>query len=113
VNETTHEINGKYRSIKFDGKSVTITLATGTALLPGELRNRFRLSQIQAIEHKPPTWGAQGKVTFRLSGYAPGVTRVNPMVMASDLPPNVFPYPKKDRAEVEALVEAIEEAMYD
>jgi hypothetical protein len=111
VDTEVHEITGKYRSIRFDGKSVAITVLTGSWVSRSEVKNRFRVSSIQAIEKKPPTWSEQGTVNFRISGETPDLTGPQP-AMGSNLPTNFFPYSKKQGAEVDALVDAIEDAMF-
>lgn len=114
MTETPIEVGapGAHRRIMFDGKSVTITIVTGGWASRGELKNRFRIDRIQAIENKRPArLDPTGMLTFRLSGESPELPRQMP-AMSSKAPSNQFPYSKQSAAEIEALVEAIEDAMY-
>ncbi|RSM60600.1 hypothetical protein DMH03_17785 [Amycolatopsis sp. WAC 01376] len=108
-----HEILGKYRSIKFDGKAVTITIVTGSWVSRAELVHRFRLRKIQAIEvRRPSRLDPGGMLTFRLSGEPPDLPSIMP-AMSSKAPTNAFWFSKENLPQIEALVEAIEDALDD
>ncbi|MFC3451587.1 hypothetical protein [Amycolatopsis speibonae] len=110
---TIHEITGKYRSIKFDGKAVTITIVTGNWVSRSELVHRFRLRKIQAIDSKRPAkLDPTGMVTFRLAGEPPELPPLMP-AMSSKAPANGFAFSKQILPDVDALVEAIEDALDD
>ena len=109
-------LEGKYRSIEFDGKKVTIRAKVGRSLvgsLNSEIENSFRLKQIQSIEHRKPanSWDT-GVIQFSVSGCTPEVPRNLPS-MAAKLDMQSYSYSGKDAAAAAEFIDAIEAALYE
>jgi hypothetical protein len=109
-------LDGKYRSIEFDGSKVTIRARVGRSLissLNSEVENSFRVKQIQSIEHKKPanSWDT-GVIRFNVSGREPEVPRNLPST-AAKLDMNSYSYSGKDASAAVEFIDAIEDALYD
>ena len=103
-------VRARRRAIHFDGRIVTISIATkDKLLLPGDLKNKFPVNKITRIDHSPPTAWKPGRIVFVVTGISPEIVANVPM-FADKLDENTFQYPAGMRRRVTELLEAIEQA---
>lgn len=107
------QVEGRRRSIQFDGRTVTISIAIKDSWnFPGDQHNRFPVSKISGIAHLPATAWRPGQVDFTVDGGSTEIVRNVPM-FADKLGPYSFRYATGQAEAVSELVEAIRQAQRD
>jgi hypothetical protein len=103
-------LRARRRSLHFDGRTVTLSIATKSwFLLPGDTKNRFPVERISKIRHTPATAWKPGRIEFVVPGPAADVV-TNVPLFADKLAGNTFQYPYGMRAKVAKFLEAVEKA---
>ncbi|GAA4524546.1 hypothetical protein [Amycolatopsis samaneae] len=103
-------IRSRRRSVRFDGRTITISIAIKDKLgLPDDRKHRFPARKITRIKHVEPTTWKDGWVTFVAPGLPDDVVTNVPAFVPRE-PANVFRYAADKKTEVAELLEAIEKA---
>ncbi|OXM66019.1 hypothetical protein [Amycolatopsis vastitatis] len=103
-------IRSRRRSIRFDGHTVTLSIATTSwGIVPDDTKNRFPVAQITRVEHTPATAWKPGKIVFVTPDSSPDVVTNVPM-FADKLAGNTFQYDYGDRKKVAEFLAKLEKA---
>jgi hypothetical protein len=103
-------MRARRRSIRFNGKEVTISAAVKDGLLGGDKRHTFRVSQIKDIKNTPPGFSRPGRLVFTVEGASTDVLE-NPAGGGDKVDMNTFCYGSLESGAVRKLVAEIEQAM--
>ncbi|MEU4250465.1 hypothetical protein AB0F15_23955 [Amycolatopsis sp. NPDC026612] len=105
-----HHIRARRRSIRFDGRTVTLSIATKSlGIVPDDAKHRFPAAKLTDVRHTAATWRKHGEIVFEAPG-APTEIVANVPLGADKLPGNVFRYEYPKRAKVAEFLEALAEA---
>ncbi|MFI6027175.1 hypothetical protein [Amycolatopsis magusensis] len=102
-------MRSRRRSLRFDGRSVVISIAVKDWLIPGDDENRFPVSRIKNISHQPPTTWKPGRVVFTVEGATQEIVGNVPM-FADKLDRYTFQYSADKAEQVGEIVGAIKRA---
>ncbi|MGV9359149.1 MULTISPECIES: hypothetical protein [unclassified Amycolatopsis] len=105
-----HHVRDRRRSIHFDGRTVTLKVATkALGFLPDDRPHRFRVAKLIDVKHREATSKDVGEIVFvGPEGHTEIVANV-PMG-CDKLPGNTFRYGRDKLAKVKEFLEAVEQA---
>lgn len=98
------------RTIRFDGKEVTISAAVKDGWFGGDRKHTFGVARIRHISNVPPGFARPGRLTFTVENASTEVL-ANPAAGGDAVDMNTFCYNSADTKKVRELVAAIEKAM--
>ena len=105
-----HHVRDRRRSIDFDGKTITLKVATKSlGILPDDTPHRFPVAKLTGVKHTEATRGKPGEVVF-LAPDAPTEVVANVPMGCDKLPGNTFRYGYGKLAKVKEFLEAVEQA---
>ncbi|MEC3981653.1 hypothetical protein [Amycolatopsis sp. H20-H5] len=103
-------IRARRRSVGFDGRTVTISVAVkGSLLIPDDVKVRFRADEITRVDHSEPTAFKPGRIVFVVPGVSREIVRNVPM-FADQLGMTTFQYPGSLKPKVAKLLAEIAKA---
>lgn len=107
---TSHHVRDRRRSIDFDGRTITLNVATKYwGFMPKDTPHRFRVAKLTDVKHKEATKKDLGEIVFTgPEGHTEVVANV-PMG-CDKLPGNTFRYEYPKLAKVKEFLEAVEKA---
>jgi hypothetical protein len=103
-------MHARRRSIRFNGKTVTISAAVKDGVFGGDKRHAFSVSRIKDIKNTPPGFAGPGRLVFTVEGASAEVLE-NPASGGDKVDMNTFCYGSFESAAVRKLVAEIEKAM--
>ncbi len=103
-------VRDRRRSIHFDGRTVTLKVATKYwKFMPTDTPHEFRVAKLTEVKHKEATRRAPGEVVFVAPDASTEVI-TNVPLGCDQLPGNTFRYDYPKLAKVKEFVEAVEQA---
>lgn len=97
------------RTIRFDGKQVTISAAVKDGVFGGDKKHTFSVSSITKISNSPPGFSRPGRLTFTVEGASTEVL-ANPASGGDQVDMNTFCYNSWDAGKVRKLIAEIDKA---
>ncbi|MEV5712453.1 hypothetical protein AB0L41_01080 [Amycolatopsis mediterranei] len=105
-----HHVRDRRRSIHFDGRTVTLMVATKYwGFMPKDTHYEFRVSKLTDVKHTEATKRDPGEVVFVAPNASTAIV-TNVPSGCDELPGNTFRYDYPKLAKVKAFVEAVEKA---
>jgi hypothetical protein len=105
-----HHVRDRRRSIHFDGRTVTLKVATKSlGFLPSDTPHRFPVAKLTDVRHTAATRGKPGEIVF-VAPDAPTEVVANVPFGCDKLPGNTFRYGYSKLAVVKEFLKAVEKA---
>jgi hypothetical protein len=107
---TAASVHARRRSIHFDGRTVTLKIATKSmAIVPDTAKHHFPVAKITGVRHTEATAWKLGEIVFTTPDAPTGIV-TNVPLFADKLPGNVFRYEYSKRARVKEFLDALDKA---